>query len=75
MEFEVEADRPVNTYVVDREGLEQFSHGRPEFPAYGGFARRKRHFQEVRLPFRGPWYLIVLNPSDKPATVHYQVRY
>jgi hypothetical protein len=71
----VEAQAPVNTYVLDEEGLREFYSGSREFSSWGGFTTRREHHQEIRLPFRGSWYLIVLNPSDSPVAVSYEVLY
>jgi hypothetical protein len=76
IEYEVEADRPVSTWVLDEEGLHQFSskHSDDVTSYYGGFHRRYRHQQELRLPFSGWWYLVIDNLDDKnPVAVHYEV--
>lgn len=76
VEYTVEADGvPVTTWVLDEEGLKEFNNGRKDiFSYYGGFANRYKHHQELRLPFRGWWYLIIENTShDDPAAVHYDV--
>lgn len=75
--FWLEADRPVETYIVRPRGLEHFDQGSKSFVYYGGFPRaRKRQRQEVRLPFKGSWYLIILNPSrTEPSVVDYEVHY
>jgi hypothetical protein len=74
--LELEADHPVESYIVRPKGLEVFDEGRV-FKYYGGFARpRKRHYQELRLPFEGPWYLLIVNRSHtEPARVRYKVSY
>lgn len=74
VEFEIEADRPVRSYIVRPKGLEVFDEGRI-FKYYGGFpdARRKQR-QAVRLPFDGPWYLLIINDDDEEsANVSYEV--
>lgn len=77
VEFEVEADLPVKTYVLGPKALRRFSEGSSTFRYYGGFpdARRSQH-QAVRLPFTGVWYLVIMNP-DKQASVRveYEVYY
>jgi len=72
--YYVEAERPVNTYVVDKTGLDQFLRGEPYVNSYGGFQDRPQHRQEVVLPFQGWWYLIILNRNPWPVAVYYQVR-
>jgi len=76
IEYVVEAERPVSTWVLDEEGLRQFSNKRVENvdSYYGGFHRRLNHQQELKLPFTGSWYLAIENLDDKNATaVHYEV--
>jgi len=77
VEFEIEADHPVKSYIVRPRGLELFDEGSTTFRYYGGFPEpRRRHYQEVRLPFGGSWYLLVVNPDrDDSANVSYEVRY
>ena len=74
IEYKVEADRPVSTYVLDEEGLEEFlGRGKDITSYYGGFYNRYEHRQEIRLPFRGWWYLVIDNTSRYPIAVHYEV--
>jgi hypothetical protein len=74
VEFVVEAERPVHTYVLDPEGLDAFNHGKTD-RSFGGFMTRQRHHQELRLPFKGTWYLVILNPHDEPVAIGYDVYY
>lgn len=77
IEYEVEAEHPVSTWVLDEEGLQQFSRKRGDDTIssyYGGFHRRYNHRQELRLPFTGWWYLVIENlEGRKPVAVHYEV--
>jgi len=75
IEYTVEADgAPVDTYVLDEKGLKEFNRGDDITSYYGGFTRRYSHHQEIRLPFRGWWYLLIVNPSrTEPVAVHYDV--
>lgn len=75
VEYTVEADGyPVTTYVVDEQGLKEFNRGEDIGSYYGGFTKRYKHHQELRLPFRGKWYLLVVNPSHRDSVaVHYDV--
>jgi hypothetical protein len=76
IEYEVEADNPVTTYVLDEEGLKEFQNGRTEYieSYYGGFPYRRVHYQSLKLPFRsGNWYLVIKNDQDKAVAVHYEV--
>jgi hypothetical protein len=75
VEYEVEADRPVSTFILDETGLQEFmKKGADVYSYYGGFHRRRNHHQELRLPFKGDWYLVIENEDDKePVAVHYEV--
>lgn len=73
IKYYVEAERPVNTHVLDEEGLKYYYDAR-DFSSYGGLNRRREHVQELRLPFLGWWFLIIENPSSKESiAVHYDV--
>jgi hypothetical protein len=78
VEFEIDADRPVKSYVLRTKGLELFDQGSEKFIYYGGFPEpRRRHRQELILPFdEGHWWLLIVNPSKiHSATVIYDVWY
>jgi hypothetical protein len=77
IEFELDADHPVKTYIVRPRGLELFDEGSRWFKYYGGFPdARKLQSQELRLPFEGPWYLLIVNPNrQSPVNVNYEVHY
>ena len=73
IEFTVEAGgAPVDTYILDEEGLKEFNKG-GDVSYYGGFTNRYEHHQELRLPFRGSWYLLIVNRNSQPVAVHYDV--
>lgn len=77
VEFDVQADRPVKTYIMRESGIERFARGEP-FRYYGGFQDppKKNHHQELVLPFDGLWYLVIMNPSKtNPVDVAYEVYY
>jgi hypothetical protein len=74
IDYKVEAERPVDTFVLDEEGLREFlGKGRDVYSYYGGFSNRYEHHQELRLPFRGWWYLVIDNNQDEPVKVYYEV--
>ena len=77
VEFTVESDIPVKTYIVRPKAFELFEKGSTTFKYYGGFPDPRLHQkQEVFLPFSGPWYLIISNPSKtKSAEVEYSVAF
>jgi hypothetical protein len=75
IEYDVEAEPPVDTFVLDPEGLVEFNRGDDYIHSYyGGFTNRRKHHQELKLPFRGWWYLIIKNSNKREsAAVHYEV--
>jgi len=74
IEYSVEASRPVDTFILDEQGLKEFSkRGSDVYSYYGGFPNRYEHSQELRLPFRGVWYLVINNPHRESVAVHYDV--
>lgn len=77
VEFEIEAGRPVKSYIIRPRGLELFDEGSRSFKYYGGFPDPRRfHSQAVQLPFEGSWYLLIVNPDrDKSVTLTYDVWY
>ena len=76
VEFEIEADKPVRSYIVRPKGLELFQNGSKTFKYYGGFPDARKHqHQEVRLPFLGTWYLLISNHQDSDVDVEYDVFY
>src|SRR5690242_936267 len=71
--FNVEANDPVTTYIVDKDGLDQFYAGE-DIEAFGGFHRRRTHYDDdVRIPPNKPWYLVIMNKEDHPVAVSYDV--
>jgi hypothetical protein len=77
IEFEIDADAPVRTYVVGPKGLQRFEEGSKTFKYWGGFPDpRASQKQKVWIPWSGPWYLIVTNPSKHESVgVDYEVFY
>jgi len=77
IEFELESDIPVKTYAVGPKALERFEKGSKTFRYRGGFPDpRKSQQQKVWIPFAGPWYLIISNPSrSESAAIDYEVRF
>lgn len=70
--FNVEAEFPVDTYIIDDNGFYEFKSGH-EFTTYGGFFNREEHQQELRVPYEGYWYLVIRNPQTTPVAIHYEV--
>ena len=76
IEYHVEAENSVDTYVLDKAGLNDFYDLDQEYiNSYGGFTNRRDHRQEIRLPFRGFWYLIIRNTNKRaPVAIYYEVK-
>lgn len=72
VEFEVSANLPVSTYVLDEDGYDAFQQGE-SIPSYGGFTDRREHHQELILPFRGRWVLLIVNKLNEDVAVSYDV--
>jgi hypothetical protein len=76
IEFEIDANGPVTSYVLDKVGLNDFAEGITDFHYYGGFARRDYHQQKLYLPFNGSWFLVISNRSRTyDVRVRYEVSY
>jgi len=77
VDLTVESDVPVKTYIVRPKGLEYFKQGSTTFKYYGGFPDPRMHqSQEIWLPFTGPFYVIISNPSQtKEAEIEYDVSF
>ena len=73
IKFYVEAEFPIDTYVVDSQGFNDFQSGHG-YDIYGGFAGQVEHRQELKVPFDGDWYLVIKNPRPESVAVHYEVR-
>ncbi len=77
IEFDVNADHSVKTYIMRTKGLELFDKGERNFKFYGGFQEpRRHHHQQLILPFDGHWWLVIVNSSKmRPVEVEYEVSY
>lgn len=72
VEFFVESELPVTTYILDEEGLEDFQAG-DEIYSYGGFTNRKLHHEKLYLDFKGIFYLVIMNEKNEPTAIHWEV--
>ena len=72
IKFYVESEFPIDTYVVDQAGLQDFQSGR-QFTTHGGLINAFEHKQEIRVPHEGDWYLIVNNKGNQSTAVHSEV--
>lgn len=68
--YEVESEYPTTTYVLDQANLMAFRAGQ-KFTYFGGFQSTNQHRQELTLPWRGMWYLVMVNFNTFPTAVHY----
>ena len=72
--FDVEASAPVDTYILDDEGLKEFYSRREWIESYyGGFYNRHEHHQEIKLPFRGWAYLLIKNTRNSSVAVRFEL--
>ena len=72
IKFYVESEFPIDTYIVDLVGFQNFQSGR-QFTTYGGLIHAIEHKQDIRVPHEGAWYLIINNKGYQPTAVHYEV--
>jgi hypothetical protein len=72
IKFHVESEFPIDTYILDVAGFQNFQNGR-EFTYYGGLINATEHRQQIRVPHEGAWYLIVHNKGHQPTAIHYEV--
>ena len=72
--FELRADNPVTTYLVDDMGLEDYSNGQtPSY--YAGFNDRRNHQADLTLPNFSRYHLIIINNSpENQAEIEYDLR-
>ena len=71
--FQVWADRPVTTYLVDDMGMEDYANGNPPC-SFAGFSDRRNHQAELILPNFDRYHLIIVNDSpDSPARIEYSI--
>jgi len=71
--IEIEANIPVDIYIVQVSDLQDWRDSRD----YGGisFQSTKLVDAQINIPkgFESDWYLIIENPNEKPAAVHYDL--
>ena len=68
VQLDLDATRPVKTYIVGPKALTRFEEGSSTFKYWGGFPdpRDSQHHTFV-VPFSGPTFLIVMNPDKHQA--------
>jgi hypothetical protein len=72
VQYRVESDHPINVYIVDPQGLAEFSQG-VAFHFYDRAEGVLQHSNKLRLPIRGQAYLLISNPNPNPTAVHYDI--
>ena len=70
--FLVDADYPVDTYMLDEDELAKFRQGKI-VRSYGGYEERRFHRDIGRLPYGGEWYLVISNFGEQSSDVYYEV--
>lgn len=72
--FEVRADSPVTTYLVDDMGKEDYMGGHTP-PYYAGFRDRCNHQAEIALPNFSRYHLLIVNGSqDNSVKIEYNIK-
>jgi hypothetical protein len=73
--FSARSSIPVQTFILDTTGMNNFSIGQA-FNFFGGFTdNRTFHEQQLVLPFEGEWFLVIVNRNmAQSALIHYEVR-
>jgi hypothetical protein len=70
--YEVESEQPTGVLVLDQVGINTWTSGKPA-SGYGPYVTTTKHYQQLVLPFRGPWYLVIANFTGQQTAVHYNV--
>ena len=72
--FQVWADGPVTTYLVDDMGLEDYVNGNPP-NSFASFSNRRNHQAELTLPNFNRYHLVIANNSpDSPVRIEYDIK-
>jgi hypothetical protein len=71
VKIQVFATQSVNVYVVDAEGLANYTQRGEPKPSWFVSEGRLRHAFPLQLPPRPQWFLLITNPSDAAVTVNY----
>jgi hypothetical protein len=70
--FEVEAEHPIVVQVMDATSFAAFrAGGGSSYTGYGPNAATTVHKQNWTLPFRGPWYLVMINYNPTQTAVYF----
>ena len=71
--YEVSSSGPVNTYLVDDMGHEDFMDGKTP-SAYSCFKNRRNHQDDMVLPKFSRFHLIIDNKCDEQVNLSYVIR-
>jgi hypothetical protein len=68
--FEVESEFPIVVVVMDLANLMEFRAGRT-YNYFGPATPNTMHHQTFGLPFRGQWFLVMINYNQFSTAVHF----
>jgi hypothetical protein len=69
--FEVEAQLPITAVVMDEPNFAAFRQGL-KYSSWGPATQATEHKQQWTLPFRGKWFLVMINRNPQPAAVSFK---
>lgn len=70
--YTVEAEHPVSTFLIDRDDFHRYDDGE-EVRSFGGFRRKRYHKQRGKMPYSGNWMLVISNENECSVAVHFDV--
>ena len=68
----VESEFPTTSMVLDGNNLAAFRAGQ-RFQFMGRLENANVHRQTVYIPYRGTWFLVIVNYGTVPTAVHFAV--
>lgn len=72
LNYFVESERPVYTFVMDDDELDKFDKGE-KTTYYGGRDEIRVHKVRTKLAYGGKWNVVILNYTKEPTAVYYEV--
>ena len=70
--YEVESEHPVVVVMMDAPNFAAFRAGQ-KYSSWGSGTPLQVHKQQQwTLPFRGPWYLVIINYNPYPTAVYFK---
>jgi hypothetical protein len=74
VEYRVEAEAPIDTYVLSPEQYDNYLAG-GTFDVFASYKSITGHQHAVRLPYKqGEWILVLANTQTRPTAVFYETR-